>query len=92
MTNHTIQILGKPYEVRFEDDTSMGGMMGTSKASAQVIRINTNQADENTMDTILHEILHVIDRELGIGLEERDIQCLAVGLFSCSNIEIGEPQ
>ena len=88
MTNMIIQILGKPYSIKFEDNNSMGGMMGTSNASQQLIRINKDQSDANLLDTILHEMLHIIDRELGIGLEERDVQALAVGLYSCSNIKV----
>ncbi len=45
------------------------------------ININSTPKIEHRKETLLHEILHIISEERGIGLRERQIKCLSNGLY-----------
>jgi hypothetical protein len=78
----TMTILGKPYKVDFANEFDLIGNIGAANRGLQAIRISDTLADEQVEDTLLHEVLHIIDKELAIGLEEADVARLAVGLHS----------
>lgn len=76
-------ILGKPYEVRKSDDIGTAGNLGSTKRSKQVIILNTEQcAPDQLAETLLHEVIHIIDGELVLGLDEATVARLAVGIYS----------
>jgi hypothetical protein len=77
-----VDILGKSYEVMIVDEIHAGGNMGNANRSLQKITISSYSAHEQQQDTLMHEILHIIDGELKVGLTEEDISRLAVGLYS----------
>jgi hypothetical protein len=77
-----IMVLGKPYKINYLPSNQLPMNMGTSNRGRQVLCIDETLAPEQRDDTILHEILHVIDGELALGLSEETIQRLAVGITS----------
>lgn len=77
-----ISILGKTYSVDFVDFAATKSSCGLAYVEKQKILISHEQGKEAVNDTLIHEILHVIDGELRIGLTEKDICHLAVGLHS----------
>lgn len=77
-----VDILGKRYEVSILSEMLTAGNMGNANRSMQQITIGDFVAPEQREDTLLHEILHVIDGELKVGLTEDDVARLAVGLYS----------
>lgn len=78
-----IMVLGKPYEIRMTDDVGAGGNLGQTKRSRQVIILNTEEcAKEQLEETLLHEVIHIVDGELRLGLSETTVACLAVGIYS----------
>ena len=81
-----VNILGKKYKVELLDETRTGGNMGNANRSLQYININKGNAVEQQQDTLMHEILHIIDGELKLGLTENTISRLTVGLFSAGYV------
>jgi hypothetical protein len=77
-----IQILGKTYKIIYGDEVDLCGHMGTCNVEQQVIKIKKNIECDQLYDTLLHEVLHIIDLELKLELQESDICRLAVGLYS----------
>jgi hypothetical protein len=78
-----ITILGKPYELEYCKSSDINGMLGSANRAKQVIRINVDdQGPDQTKETLLHEVLHMINDELKLDLAESVISCLAVGLYS----------
>lgn len=78
-----IDILGKRYEIQHCDSVQMGGVMGSANRTKQVIKVNViDYAPEQTGETLLHEVLHIISDELVLELPEETIARLAVGLYS----------
>jgi hypothetical protein len=78
----TMEILGGPYKIDFSGEFDLQNNLGAANRSLQVIRLLNTLADEQVEDTLLHEVLHIIDKELVIGLEEAEVARLAVGLHS----------
>jgi hypothetical protein len=78
----SVQILGKTYSISVVPDDRIAGNMGSAKRSAQTIVLNETLHREQMEETLLHEVLHIIDGELCCGLDEDCIARLAVGLYS----------
>lgn len=77
-----MQILGKTYDVYFVDDSTLLGNLGSANREKGVIKINVDISAEQIKDSIIHEVLHILDMELKLGLSEENICRLAAGLYS----------
>lgn len=78
----TINVLGKPYQVQLLEHYDIQENMGYAQRSQQRIALNKSNAPEQQEDTLLHEVIHIIDRELALGFDEATVQRLACGLHS----------
>ena len=88
-----IYILGKLYRIEHCDSVQMGGVMGSANRTKQVIKVNTADfAKAQTEETLLHEVLHIINDELVMGLPEETIARLAVGLYSAGYCKSVQPE
>ena len=85
-----IMILGKPYKLEFVKPDFIADNMGTSNRRNQVIYVSTDQGKEQMVDTLLHEVIHVVNLELVLGLSEETVTRLAVGLVSAGYINKGQ--
>lgn len=79
---YELQVLGKSYMVHFVGSEFTGGNMGNTNVGKAVITVSTGNCQSQQEDSLLHEVLHVIDVELGLDLSEGTIRRLAVGLHS----------
>lgn len=78
-----VNILSKPYEIVYAKDAQVASsLMGSCNRSMQRIMIVGDIGKEQIEDTLIHEVLHIIGNELGIGIKEADIMRMAVGLYS----------
>lgn len=77
-----VTILGKVYSVDRFNDSGMQGLMGSAKRTAGRINISTEQSTESAEETLLHEVIHIVDGELLLGLSEETVARLAVGIYS----------
>lgn len=77
-----VYVLGKPYTVKRMAEVDANGMLGAACRSAQRINLNKEQADDQLRETLLHEVIHIVNDELLIGLSEEDVSRLSVGLYS----------
>jgi len=78
----SIMILGKKYTISELPDATMQGLLGSAKRTAQTINISSDQEIESKDETLLHEVIHIIDGELRLELSEDTVARLAVGLYS----------
>lgn len=78
-----VNVLGKTYAIEWPphiyDDA--GEQSGTSSARHQVIKVATSHHPEQQQDTLLHEIVHAVDEEMGTKLEEEQVARLSTGLL-----------
>lgn len=86
-----INILGYTYDIIYTNDANkltINNVLcyGSCCPVEQVIYINTNQAPEQQIQTLLHEIIHCVDYitsgNEGFKLEEKQTDLLATGLAS----------
>ena len=82
----SIKLFGKTYSVKFDDsnDRSMGGddgrYCGRASHDLQQILIREGMVNEQSLDTLLHEIAHIIEVNLGLELSEEKITLWATAL------------
>jgi len=78
-----ITILGKEYTVRYTDSIGTCGNMGNADRSKLFINVDTAAlAPQQVESTVLHEVIHMIDGELRLGLSEEIISRLEVGIYN----------
>ncbi len=85
-----VNVLGKKYEIIYCDnpiDVDIAGrksLFGSTDFWERKIRVYSKQTGEDMVDTVIHEILHIIDNDLNIRWNESDsedsITLLALGL------------
>ncbi len=63
-----IKVLGRRVKIKMEEISDYGRL----SADGKTIIINQELQDDDILDTLLHELLHVIFSVLGIDLEEEE--------------------
>lgn len=77
----SIQVLGKTYAVEFVDKVDDKDSFGEHEMSTQKIKIKNEQHHESSRETLLHEVIHAVEEQLDLGMKEKQVHGLAVGLF-----------
>lgn len=71
----TVNIIGKTFTVhkrKFKKE-----QYGEMRYGMQEILLEPRQVDEQMKDTLWHEILHAIERSLGLKLKEHEVHAIA---------------
>ena len=77
----SFQLLGKAWQVKF-GNMADDGMYGQCHHSELKIDVSTAQPLDGQKDTLLHEVTHAIDLELGLKLREKQVRRLATATLS----------
>ena len=73
-----LKVLGKVMNVSpLQDTHSKDTVAGYNDATKGVIHYNNTHPYNVQVETILHELIHVVDYEGQVGLEERQVHILA---------------
>ena len=80
-----VKILHKSVDVEFKKDPKMGDGSKTygfydEDEGRVVAALNIKPDDQR--EVVMHELFHVIDDTLGIGLSEKKIRPLSVGVYT----------
>ena len=75
-----VDILGKPY--RIELVKKKGSDYGECFVDQCNIEIASYQCDMQKRDTLLHEILHAVDHEMGTDMSEPQVRRMATGMLA----------
>lgn len=75
-------ILSHSGEVVFVDPKNIEDKCGQCHQDELIVRIKEGMADDIAGTTLIHELIHVIEFLTHIELKEREIDCLALGLYS----------
>ena len=79
----TIKILGKTYEICYspiDEELSADTKLGKCDWTTGKIYAQTELKDDVLFDVVLHEIIHALNFDMEIGLEEKQINTIASGL------------
>ena len=79
-----VRVLGKRITIHYvaADDKNLDGALGISDPEQQRIFILDGLPLENEQDTVLHEVLHIVEGSMGLDLDDIVIQKLATGLLA----------
>lgn len=77
-----MRILGYDYRIDLDKTmTQLGGNAGMCNLDSNVIQIGSDLPSIDVKSSVmLHEIIEAINYHLEIGLDERQVKCLEVGL------------
>ena len=78
MKPKTIKVVGKIYQIVYGEFQNRG----LCEAVKQKISIDHDLPPDEERDTILHEVFHAIEDAMGIDMADRNIRCLATGMYA----------
>ena len=76
-----MNILGLNYTVESHEDRRTLGKLGQCDASSQVLRIASDLPRDGKESSLLHEIIHAVEMQLGLDLSEAQVKGLETGLY-----------
>ena len=74
---HSIDVLGKTYTISVLTNDNLG----ECDYVHQSIGINIGLAGDAKLETLLHECIHAVSGDMGLGLHEKQVRPLSVGLY-----------
>lgn len=78
-----IRIIGKTYSINWVDKPILrADECGACDFERQTITVQNGYHAEQERDTLLHEVLHGIEHEMGLELDEATVRLMATGLFA----------
>jgi hypothetical protein len=80
----SVRILGKKYKIyvkRMADEKNIF-RYGLTTHWQKKIELNSAVDQDQKDETLLHEIVHCLDANMGLGLSERQVSSLSTGLHS----------
>jgi Zn-dependent peptidase ImmA (M78 family) len=82
LRDRVVDVMGKKYKIRFLRDAYFEeSECGVIEFDKMEILINSEKGTPHQKDTILHEIVHAIDRDLDLHLNENQVRHLSCGLY-----------
>lgn len=75
----TLDLLGKAWTITQKKDSKNFGVCYHGKCT---INVNPTQSDENARDTLLHEVIHALETEGQLKMNERQVRLLATLLLA----------
>jgi len=78
-----MKILGYDYTVTNADDYASMGAMGRSHINSLTIQIASDLNQQQTVSTLLHEMIEVINSHLHLQLSEQQIMAMEASLYQC---------
>ena len=76
----TVDVLGKTY--RIEVVKKKGSDYGECFVDQCHIEVAAYQCETQKRDTLLHELAHAVDHEMGCGMKEAQIRRMATGILA----------
>lgn len=77
----SIRVIGKTFTIHYVDKVDDDDSSGEQRRDQQLIKVKTGQHPETLRETLLHEIIHAIEEQIDLGMKERQVHSLAIGLF-----------
>ena len=77
----TVRVIGKTFAIEYVEAVDDEGNSGEHRRDDQLIKIKLKQHPETLRETLLHEVIHAIDEQLDLGMKEKQVHRIAIGLF-----------
>ena len=81
---NSVRLLGKHITVTEVEvvPNAPQGAVGFNSCNDLTIMLLNKQAEDSKKDTMLHEVIHMLDYDYQLGLKEKQVHCMASGLYS----------
>lgn len=76
-----MKVLGYDYRIDRTQTVDSLSSMGRFQVRPQLIHIANDQADEQKISTLIHEVIEAINYHLKLDLEEKEVMGLEAGLY-----------
>ena len=77
----SVRVLGKVYSVlwghKFDEM-----ILGDHCQKSLQVRIGSGMAPDEERETLMHELTHAVENQLGLDLKEEQVRQLSVGMFA----------
>lgn len=77
-----VRVLGKDYQIEWGATDLGEGVMGDHSQSELKIRVRGGMPHDEERETLLHELIHAVDEQLGIRMTEKRVRMLSVGVYA----------
>jgi Zn-dependent peptidase ImmA (M78 family) len=77
-----LKIVGQDFVVTKESGKKMKDCIGRCYPHANKIYISKNLTQDKANETLLHEVIHAIEQNLGLKMKEKQVNNLAFCLYS----------
>jgi hypothetical protein len=78
----SVRILGKHYKIEPMNSHAQDGEFGACNYAYQLLEYNQKLCIDELKDTILHEMVHVLDHGMQLQLKEEQVHAVATGLYA----------
>lgn len=75
----TVRVLGKTYRVELHP---LDDRFGDHSQLELLVRVRADMPPDEERESMLHELCHAIDEQLGLGIGEKRIRPLSVGVYA----------
>jgi hypothetical protein len=77
----SVVVIGKTFTIEYVEKVDDDDNSGECDDAAQIIKVNRKQHAESIKDTLLHEVIHAVERQLDLRMKEKQVHALAVGML-----------
>lgn len=81
MKPESINVLGKTYSVLYVEKVDEKDSCGDHDAGVLEIKIKASMHQDVIAETMLHELTHAVEEQLDLGMREKQVHGLSVGMF-----------
>lgn len=78
----SLKILGQTYSLVFKPSSDMEDALGLCISDKNIIQLREKMTPEKEAEVIIHESIHAISNMMEIGLKEKQVSALAVGVLA----------
>lgn len=78
----SVQVFGKTYTIEWDSEDLEEHVFGDISQKFLQVRVAPKVAGHEERETLLHELVHAVEHQLGINLPENKVRQLSVGLFA----------
>jgi predicted Zn-dependent protease len=78
---HKFKLFGQEWSIRMGTELELDTDLGRCVVDQNLILLNDTQTEASLRHTLTHELIHAVEQKLHLGLKEKQVDLLALGLL-----------
>ena len=78
---HKFKLFGQEWSIRMGTELELDTDLGRCVVDQNLILLNDTQTELSLRHTLTHELIHAVEQKLHLGLTEKQVDLLALGLL-----------